>query len=97
MSRRAGQHNPFDFIQPVRELIQLCVKPDAQEAEVARRAGEFNTKIDDARKLLASKRGLEMTEQEQLDKIRHLEAAIEQKKQLIAICGERFESWPTPQ
>ena len=94
MSRRSKK-SQFEFIPIVRELLNLLVKPDSpdREQEITRVSREFLQKMDEAQRALANAPGLDMTEEEQEQKIEDLQRAIDQKKQLIEECQRCFESW----
>lgn len=94
MSRRSKK-TQFEFIPIVRELLNLLVKPDSpdREQEITRVSREFLQKMDEAQRALANAPGLDMTEEEQEQKIEDLQRAIDQKKQLIEECQRCFESW----
>lgn len=94
MSRRSKK-SQFEFIPIVRELLNLLVKPDSpdREQEITRVSREFLQKMDEAQRALANAPGLDMTEEEQEQKIEDLQNAIAQKKQLIEECQRCFESW----
>jgi hypothetical protein len=95
MSRRGDRSDPFDFVQCVRDCLALLVKDGVTEKEVTQCANEFNQRMDRARKKLAEAPGLEMTEEEQLQRIADLEEAIRQKEYLIQECRKCFETWQT--
>ncbi|KAK8878382.1 hypothetical protein M9Y10_005150 [Tritrichomonas musculus] len=92
MSRRSKK---FEFISIVRDLLSLLVNSDAtdKEQEITRLSHEFLNKMEEAQKVLADTPGLDMTEEEQEQKIEDLQRAIDQKKLLIEECQRCFESW----
>ncbi|OHT03233.1 hypothetical protein TRFO_29420 [Tritrichomonas foetus] len=96
-SRRGKKANPFEFIPIVRELLNLLVKPEATEKEISNVASQFVNKMDEAQKILANTPGLDMTEEEQEQKIADLQEAIRQKQHLIEECQRCFESWKDEQ
>jgi DNA-directed RNA polymerase specialized sigma54-like protein len=95
MSRRQrNKSSPFNFIPIVHDAIHLLAKCDStQKDRMAQLTNQFMSKMEEARKVLENTPGLDMTEEEQIQKIADLEAAIHQKQALIAECTELFESW----
>ena len=95
MSRRENRNRdrPFDFIPIVKRVLSLLRKSETTEKEMAHCATQFREEMDKAQKSLAATPGLDMTEEEQKQKIRDLEEAIAQKEHLIAECQRCFESW----
>jgi len=53
------------------------------------------TKMEEAQKVLANMPGLELTEEEQIQKISELESMIEQKQKLIDECTAVLNYWNT--
>ena len=95
MSRRENRNRdrPFDFIPIVKSILSEIRKSEATEKEMVLLATQFREEMDKAQKILAATPGLDMTEEEQKQKIRDLEEAIAQKEHLIAECQRCFESW----
>lgn len=94
MNRRSKK-TQFEFIPIVKELLNLLVKPDSpnREQEIIKVSQDFLQKMEDAQKALASAPGLDMTEEEQEQKIAELQEAISNKKKLLEDCNRCFESW----
>jgi hypothetical protein len=92
-TRRGDRSDPFDFVQCVRDCLALLVKAETTEKDMNQCVTEFMTRMDRAKKKLQETPGLDMTEEEQYQRIADLEEAISQKERLIAECQKCFESW----
>lgn len=93
MSKREHRGRDFDFIPIVKRLLQLLMNPNTTEKDITQCAGQFREEMDKAQKNLLATAGLDMTEEEQKQKISDLEEAIRQKQHLIEECQRCFESW----
>ena len=97
MSRRSKREKipTFDFLPIVKEILNLHVDPSVQnrEKDIEAACNKFLDTLKEAQRYLTSASGLDMTEEEQEQKIRDLELAIQQKKQLIEECQKCFDSW----
>ena len=92
-TKKSKTSKPFEFIPIVRECLNLLVKSEATEKDISHIASQFNEKMEEAQKILAHTPGLDMTEEEQEQKIADLKEAIRQKQHLIEECQKCFESW----
>lgn len=81
------------FIQNVKEVLELLYKPNVDIKEIHMAVEKFNNQMDNVREELKKSIGLDMTEEEQLQKIQDLEKSIELKKKLIEECRKCYESW----
>lgn len=93
MNRRENRNRDFDFIPIVKRVLSLLMKAETTEKDMAVCASQFREEMDKAQKNLAATAGLDMTEEEQKQKIRDLEEAIAQKRHLLEECQRCFESW----
>ena len=96
MSRKGAPEKPdIEFLPIVKNCIELLLKSETTEKDITECANRFNKEMRKAHKFLTGTPGLDVTEEEQLRKIRDLEQAIAQKEALLAQCQELFKSWQT--
>jgi hypothetical protein len=75
----------------VRDAIHALAKDDQER--MGQLIAQFNSQMAGAVQLLENTPGLDMTEEEQLERIAELEEAIRQKEELILECRREFELW----
>lgn len=96
MSRAKDKEKPgFEFLPIVKNCLELLLKPETTEKDITACARAFNEEMRKAQKFLTVTPGLDVTEEEQIRKIKDLEQAIAQKEALLAQCQELFKSWQT--
>ena len=83
----------FNFIPNVRQILTLISSPDAQLKDIIDSATQFRNNMEEAQKILNQIPGLDMTEEEQIQKIEDLKNAIKQKKRLLEECERCYQSW----
>lgn len=83
----------FDFLPIVRELLQKIASAETTEKDIATIANQFSEKMKEAQKVLHNTPGLELTEEEQNQKIAELEEMIKQKQHLIDECTKNLKEW----
>jgi hypothetical protein len=95
MSRRQRtKSSPFNFIPIARDATHLLAKCRSTEKDrVTQLTNQFISKMEEARKVLDGTPGLDMTEEEQIQKGADRKATIHQKQALIAQYAKLFESW----
>lgn len=83
----------FDFLPIVREILQKIASPETSEKDISTIANQFSEKMKEAQKILHNTPGLELTEEEQIQKIAELEEMIKQKQHLIDECTKQIQEW----
>ena len=71
----------------------MLIKTEATEKDIAQCSSQFIQKMDEAQKYISNVPGLDMTEEEQNQRIEELKEAIRVKKHLIEQCEKCFETW----
>lgn len=92
-SKRSKQSATFEFLPLVRNCINMLVKEDVSEKDLTQGLREFIQKMDEAQRYIANVPGLDMTEEEQNQRILDLKEEIRMKKHLIEQCEKCFETW----
>ena len=87
------KEDPFAFLPIIFDLLKKFTLAETTEKDIANVANSFNEQMTKANKALHQTPGLELTEEEQLQKIKELEEMIEQKEQLIEQCTKSLQQW----
>lgn len=86
----------IDFLPIVKKCLTKLVNPES-DRDIIACVNKFNKEMRKAHNILTSTQGLDITEEEQLQRIQDLKQAIEQKKALLEECIACFESWKEEQ
>ena len=85
--------DPFALLPIVYDLLKKFTLAETTDKDIQTTANAFMEQMNKAQKALRQTPGLELTEEEQNQKISELEEMIKQKEQLIEECTKCLESW----
>ena len=92
-SKPKKEKDTYAFLPIVYELLKKVTSAETTDKDIANITNQFIAKMSEAQKCLQATPGLELTEEEQLHKIKELEEMIKQKQLLIDECTKSLQEW----
>ena len=85
--------DPFALLPCVYEILKKLTMAETSDKDIQTAANAFMEQMNKAQNALRQTPGLELTEEEQNQKISQLEEMIRQKEQLIEECTKCLSQW----